>query len=84
VLEQNFPNPFNPVTTIRFSLAQSGKASLKIYDVIGREIALLFDEEMTRGNHAVQWSASDVPTGVYFYVLQSGTAVRTRKLVVMK
>lgn len=83
-LEQNFPNPFNPVTTIRFSLAQSGRASLRIFDLIGREVAVLVDDELSRGNHAVQWNASDLPTGVYVYTLRSDNTVRTRKLVVMK
>lgn len=57
-LEQNFPNPFNPVTTIQFSLIQSGFVSLKIYDVIGKEIATLINGDMNRGNHSIQWNAA--------------------------
>ncbi len=93
-LEQNFPNPFNPVTTIRFSLIQSGFVSLKIYDVIGKEIATLINGDMNRGNHSIQWNTASLPSGVsskggyasgvYFYRLLNGYSSETRKMLLTK
>ena len=83
-LSQNYPNPFNPVTSIRFSISHAGPVSLKIFDMIGRNVATLVDGEMMRGNHSVQWNAAAMPSGVYFYTLQSGGSTRTRKLVLLK
>ncbi|HAP35959.1 MAG TPA: hypothetical protein DCQ28_08480 [Bacteroidetes bacterium] len=83
-LEQNYPNPFNPVTTIRFSIEQTGFASLKIYDAIGKEIVTLINNEMNRGNHSIQWNAAHLPSGLYFYRLQNGSSIQTRKMVLLK
>jgi large repetitive protein len=83
-LEQNYPNPFNPVTTIRFSIEQTGFVSLKIYDAIGKEIASLINYSMNRGNHAIQWNAARLPSGLYFYRLQNGSSILTRKMVLIK
>ncbi|MFA6439805.1 MAG: T9SS type A sorting domain-containing protein [Bacteriovoracaceae bacterium] len=88
-LEQNYPNPFNPETTIRFSLTQPGRASLKIYDAIGREVRTLFDDEMKEGIYTVVWNGNNqfnqpVSSGIYFYRLHSGSYSSTKKMVIMR
>lgn len=80
-LAQNFPNPFNPATRIRFTLAQPGRASLKIFDVLGREVATLVDEMKSAGEHAVQWTPENLPAGVYIYRLQASDVVESKKLI---
>lgn len=84
LLEQNYPNPFNPLTTIRFSVAHSDIVTIKIFDILGKEIATLINSEMTRGNHSIQWNATNLPTGIYFYTLQSGSSIQTRKMLLLK
>ncbi|HTY00898.1 MAG TPA: T9SS type A sorting domain-containing protein [Bacteroidota bacterium] len=83
-LSQNYPNPFNPVTTIEFSLAKAGAASLKVYDILGREIATLVDGVQTAGQHSVTFNATNLASGVYFYTLQAGANSLTKKLLLMK
>jgi hypothetical protein len=88
-LSQNFPNPFNPSTTIRFQVAAATHVTLKVYDVLGREVASLVDEEKTGGEYRVTFDAANVASGVYFYRLQANgaggsTYVETRKLVLLK
>ena len=83
-LSQNFPNPFNPVTTIEFSLPRSGRTTLTILNVLGEEVARLVDNEVQAGNHIVQWNASAVPSGMYFYQLRSGNFLQTMKLLLLK
>ena len=83
-LVQNYPNPFNPTTNIRFTLPVSGFMSLKIYDVLGREVAILVNEEQRAGSYEVRWNAIGFSSGVYFYRLQSGEFVQTKKLLLMK
>jgi photosystem II stability/assembly factor-like uncharacterized protein len=87
VLEQNYPNPFNPTTVIKFSLPNVGTrhvASLKIYDVLGREVATLVSQELQAGDYRVTWEAGGFPSGVYFYQLRAGSFVETKKLVLLK
>jgi hypothetical protein len=90
VLHQNTPNPFNPVTTIHFDLAQDGHVSLRIYDVAGRQVRTLINATMTAGfDHQATWNGLDdagkrVSSGVYFYRLVAADLTATRKLVVMK
>jgi hypothetical protein len=88
VLEQNYPNPFNPTTEIRFSIPSSAGSTqetfLRIYDVLGREIATLVHEVKQPGSYAVTWDASGLPTGVYLYRLLTGDQVRSRKLLILK
>jgi hypothetical protein len=83
-LDQNYPNPFNPSTLIRFSVPERNRYSLKIFDVLGREITRLLDSDLEAGIHEVQFDASRYSSGVYFYQLQSKSAVLTRKLVLLK
>ena len=83
-LEQNFPNPFNPTTSIEFSLSRSGNVSLIIYNISGEEVKRLIDGQMPAGNHSADWDASKISSGIYFYRLQVGDFFQTRKMVLMK
>lgn len=83
-LEQNYPNPFNPTTNFQFTIVNLQFVSLKLYDVLGREVSTLVREEKPAGIYTVTWDASSMPSGVYFARLQTGSSVETRKLVLMK
>jgi hypothetical protein len=83
-LEQNYPNPFNPTTKIEFRIADFGFVSLKVYDVLGNEIATLVNEEKPAGEYEVEFDGSRLPTGIYFYQLQAGNFVETKKMVLLK
>jgi len=83
-LHQNYPNPFNPATEIAFSLSAKVRATLRVYDMLGREIATLIDDERTPGKYTVKWDAGRCASGVYFYRLIAGDFVQTRKLVLLK
>jgi hypothetical protein len=83
-LLQNYPNPFNPATTISFSLPSKGFVSLKVFDLVGREVATIVSEEMSAGNYTKRWNANGMPSGVYFYRLQAGSFSETKKLVLLR
>jgi hypothetical protein len=83
-LLQNYPNPFNPSTTISFSLPKRSFVSLKIYDLIGREIATIVSEELPAGNYSRQWIAESFTSGVYFYRLEAGSFIETKKLILLR
>ncbi len=84
-LEQNFPNPFNPLTTIRYTLAGDGLVSLRIYDILGREVAAPLNHMHQRaGVHSIQFQASSLASGVYFYRLITGRGVLTRRMTLLK
>ena len=84
-LEQNYPNPFNPTTTINFTLAKNGKVSLKVFDILGREVATLVNEELKAGVlHQATFNASRLASGLYFYRLDAGSHSLVKKLVLMK
>ena len=83
-LDQNYPNPFNPSTTISFTLPSRSFVSLKVFDLIGREVATIVSEEMQAGNHSRQWNAANMPSGIYFYRLQAGLFAETKKLILLK
>jgi hypothetical protein len=83
-LEQNYPNPFNPTTNLRYSMPERGFVSLKVFDLLGREVATLVNEELSPGKHEVTWDASGTPSGVYVSRLISSGRVETRKLIVLK
>ena len=83
-LEQNYPNPFNPSTNFSFDLPSRSFVSLKVFDLLGREIATLLSEQLSAGNHTYQWNPKNIPSGVYLYRLQSGAHSETRKLVLLK
>ncbi|MCH7773867.1 MAG: T9SS type A sorting domain-containing protein [Bacteroidetes bacterium] len=92
-LSQNYPNPFNPSTKIKFTIAKSplpgedgrgGLVTLKVYDVLGNEVATLVNEEKPVGSYEVEFDATTLPSGIYFYKLQAGSFVETKKMVLMK
>lgn len=83
-LYQNYPNPFNSSTSIPFDLLKSSKASLEVYDLMGRSVATLINEELEAGHHVVDFNASDLPSGIYFYSLRAGKFSRVKKFIVMK
>jgi hypothetical protein len=83
VLMQNYPNPFNPSTLVSYRLPRQSYVTLKVIDVLGREIATLVNGEQTAGYKTVVWDAANIPSGVYFYLLQAGSYTETKKLVVM-
>jgi hypothetical protein len=84
-LSQNYPNPFNPTTTIEFTLANDGRATLKVYDVLGREVATLLDENRKAGEYQqVVFDASRYSSGVYFAVLRSGGKQLLKKMLLLK
>jgi hypothetical protein len=83
-LAQNYPNPFNPSTTINYELAAGAFVTLKVYDVLGREVLVLVSEHQSAGSHSVACSAGNLPSGMYFYRLHAGPYTQTKKLMVLK
>ena len=83
-LSQNFPNPFNPVTTISFSLPKEDKITLTIYNTLGQKVAILADDVYSAGNYSMQWNAGNYSSGIYIYAIQSGNQHITRKMILMK
>ncbi len=83
-LYQNYPNPFNPTTTIQFNVPSSGFVSLKVYDVLGREVRTLVDKMEQPGNYTVTFNAGNLPSGVYFYMLEAGRFTAVKKMMVLK
>ncbi|MBK7865852.1 MAG: T9SS type A sorting domain-containing protein [Ignavibacteriales bacterium] len=83
-LNQNFPNPFNPTTSISFSLPVSGVVSLKVYNTMGEEVATLVNETREAGSYEIKFDATKITSGIYFYTLTSGEFKMTKKLVLMK
>jgi hypothetical protein len=94
LLEQNYPNPFNPITKIEYRIPNSEFVSLKVYDILGNEIATLVNEEKSAGEYEVEFSAKggsasggnayDLPSGIYFYQLKAGGFIETKKMILMK
>lgn len=83
-LEQNYPNPFNPVTNIKFAVAKTGNVSLKIYDISGREVALLVNQQLSSGVYNYDFNASHLSSGIYFYILKTAEFTDTKKMVLVK
>ena len=83
-LSQNYPNPFNPTTTIEFQLKTAGKVQLKVYNMLGKEVASLLDIKMAPGFHQVNFDASSLASGIYFYKLMANEFVATKKMIIMK
>ena len=81
---QNYPNPFNPTTVINFKLPEQSDVELKIYDVLGNEVATLINESKPAGSYEVEWNASDFPSGVYVYSLRAGTNIQIKKMLLLK
>jgi hypothetical protein len=83
-LNQNYPNPFNPFTSIQYSITSSELVTLKIIDILGREVATLVNEQKPAGIYQIQFDASELTSGVYFYKLQAGSFTETKKMILMK
>jgi len=83
-LGQNYPNPFNPITHIRFNIPETGNTKLTVYNMMGEAVANLVNGVVSAGGHTVSWNAANMPTGVYFYRLESGNFTQTRKLLLVK
>ncbi|MCH8033899.1 MAG: T9SS type A sorting domain-containing protein [Bacteroidetes bacterium] len=84
VLEQNYPNPFNPTSKISYSIQKDGLVSLKVYDILGKEVASLVNEPKIAGTYNIEFNASNLPSGIYFYRIQTGTFIDTKKLILLK
>ena len=83
-LEQNYPNPFNPSTTIRYALPQRSHVTLMVFNTLGQRIATLVNDEVEVGYHEVRFDGAGLASGVYFYRLQAGDSVQTRKLCLIR
>lgn len=83
-LEQNYPNPFNPSTRIAFAVQGSGFTTLKVFDMLGREVATLVNENVQAGNHERTFDAAGLASGVYFYRIDAGSFSQTRKLLLLR
>ena len=83
-LTQNYPNPFNPATTINYQMPELNFVTIKIYDVLGKEVATLVNEEKPAGNYQIEFNGANLPSGIYFYRIQANDYVETRKMVLLK
>jgi hypothetical protein len=83
-LYQNYPNPFNPSTTIEFKIPERTNVKLIVYDILGREIEILIDKELEPGKYRVNFSAGDLPSGIYFYRLEAGKFINVKRMVLVK
>ncbi len=83
-LAQNYPNPFNPATTIKFGLSNSGLTSLKIYNILGKEVSKLVNSNLQAGTYEVKWDAASYTSGVYFYRLESNGFIETKRMLLIK
>jgi hypothetical protein len=81
---QNYPNPFNPSTSIQYAISSRQFVSLKVYDVLGNEIATLVNEEKQAGSYEVEFDGAGLPSGIYFYRLQAGSFIETKKMILIK
>jgi parallel beta-helix repeat protein len=83
-ISQNYPNPFNSSTTIKYDLPKAGRVSIKVYDLLGRKVETLVDEDKQAGQHSAIWDASAYSSGVYFYRIKAGDFTQTRKMILLK
>ena len=83
-LNQNYPNPFNPVTTIEFTLKESSVVSLRVFDILGREVATIINEVLEAGFHQVEFDGGDLQSGIYFYEIQANNFRDVKKLILLK
>jgi len=83
-LEQNYPNPFNPTTKIRYSIPETGFVSLKVFNILGSQVATLISQNQKAGNYEVEFNAQNLPSGIYFYTLESNNVVLTKKMLLVK
>ncbi|MEZ4689580.1 MAG: T9SS type A sorting domain-containing protein [Ignavibacteria bacterium] len=83
-LYQNYPNPFNPVTTINFSIPRQGNVTLKVYDVTGKAVKTLINEQRAAGIYTVSFDGNNLPSGAYFYRLESGEFKEVKRMILVK
>ena len=83
-LEQNYPNPFNPTTKIEYSIPKNSLVTLKVYDMLGREVATLVNEEKSIGNYNVEFNGNGLSSGIYFYKFQAGDYTTVKKMILVK
>jgi photosystem II stability/assembly factor-like uncharacterized protein len=83
-LGQNYPNPFNPTTKIEYSIPQTSFVTIKVFDILGREVATLVNEEKRTGNYEVEFNGKELTSGIYFYKIQAGDFVNTRKMILLR
>jgi hypothetical protein len=83
-LYQNYPNPFNPATNINYQIPTSGKVSLKVYDMLGKEVASLVNEFQSEGSYSVKFNASNLPSGMYIYEFRANSFTACKKLLLVK
>ena len=83
-LAQNYPNPFNPATTIKYSLPENSFVTLKVYNILGKEVATLVNEEKSTGIYEVSFNATNLPSGIYFYTIHAGKLMETKKMILIK
>jgi photosystem II stability/assembly factor-like uncharacterized protein len=84
ILEQNFPNPFNPSTKIRYSVSQNSNIMIKVFDILGNEIETLVNEEKPFGTYEITWYAANLSSGIYFYTINAGSFIETKKMILIK
>jgi hypothetical protein len=83
-LYQNYPNPFNPTTIIKFEIAEPAQVSLRVYDILGREVATIVNEPRRAGVHTEQFDARNLSTGIYFYRLTAGSHTATKRMALIR
>jgi hypothetical protein len=83
-LSQNYPNPFNPSTNIQYAISSRQLISLKVYDILGNEIATLVNEEKSAGQYEVEFDGTGLPSGIYFYQIKADSFIETKKMILLK
>ena len=83
-LWQNYPNPFNPVTNLEFGIKEPGFVSLKVFDILGKEVASLVNEKLSPGKYKTEFSGGNLSSGMYFYKLETENFVETRRMMLVK
>jgi hypothetical protein len=83
-LYQNYPNPFNPATTIKYSIPTESFVNVKVYNLIGQEVAELVNEQQQIGNYEINFDAANLPSGIYFYSIKAGNFAETKKMLLVK
>jgi len=81
---QNYPNPFNPTTRIKYSIPQSSNVVIKVFDVLGNEIAVLVNDERPIGTHTIDFNSTNIPSGIYFYRIEANNFSQTKKMILLK
>jgi len=84
VLSQNYPNPFNPSTNVNISIPQSSFVTVKVYDVLGKEVSTLVNEELMAGSYKFNFNARELASGIYFYRITAGNFIQTKKMILLR